>query len=167
MPDDNTTEPQTLTEALQVIKKLKSESAAAAEKRAKEIARNLVKQAGQQIGKLAADLDAERARANELAAKLANPELEFEMLAAVTQERDGLRVDLDRATKNVALLEGLCGVKGIDPENAVVTSRDFPGALTLEHFEEKMRNAKTPAERRAVSEELSRAIKEKRIQAKR
>lgn len=86
-------------------------------------------------------------------------------VTSLTTERDGFKSKLDTAQSNIARLESLCGVKGVDP-NAVPPNlpEDSKGErLTMKQWEDR-RNAAAPgAARSAVIAEFEKAVMEDRI----
>jgi hypothetical protein len=68
----------------------------------------------------------------------------------------------EKAESNVSKLEKLCGLRGIDP-NQVVGASNLSREVSESAFAEKMKSAKTPQERAALSAEVEAAVREKRL----
>lgn len=83
-------------------------------------------------------------------------------LATARKSITSLTTERDSASANVARLETLCGVKGINPSAAAPQSKE-PATVSEADFETRIRSAKTPNERAAITAEFEKAVSEGRI----
>jgi hypothetical protein len=99
--------------------------------------RNATRLAHDRIAELERDLGAAASRADDLARQLSSFNLD-ERLVQLAGERDRAVAAEALAVRNTELLEGLCGVRGIDPASAVQSQHDASfiggGNHALDHW---------------------------------
>lgn len=84
------------------------------------------------------------------------------VVALATSERDAANARADHATGLMERMEGFCGVRGISRDQAP-PALDGPSGETAEHYEERLKSARTPAERSAIVKEFEVGCKSGRI----
>lgn len=91
-------------------------------------------------------------------------------LTVVTGERDteqnahtATKGELTKAKGSITRLETLCGIKGVNPNDAPPALTTPADKLTVADFDAKMKAAKTPKEQQAVVAEMEKAHTEGRL----
>lgn len=120
---------------------------------------------------LRAELHGMTSRAEVAEGKLTAALAEIESLrskerkSALAQERDFALADvvvakatIERQKKLMSCLESLCGVKGIDPKDAIPPAKEKPEPTSRETLEARLNEISDPAERREFMQEHRAAV---------
>lgn len=152
--------PKTLAEAVKLLEA--SEVAMAAAAAAKEAAEAAL--AAEKGAKAAVEAERDTAKADAAAAIASGQAARKEAddakarVTAVEGERDQAKALATKNAERVSHLEGLCQVRGVDP-NAAITQLPEQGKKTsVKDWDAKLAAAKTPKERAQVNQEFAAAV---------
>lgn len=84
-------------------------------------------------------------------------------ISTLTGERDQARGSLTTAQSNITRLEGLCNLRGIDPNAALPPENTPPPASSAADFTKRIAEAKSQEDKDKIMEEYSKAVKEGKL----
>jgi len=172
-PDDGAgagggTEPKTLAEATSALKSAQAslkdaEAAKSAAETAKATAETERDTARTEAGTQKSVADEALKEATKAKSELAAAQTQ---ITTITGERDTAKSQLTNAGARITQLEGLCGVKGIDPNKAIDQQPAPSAGGSLEQLEADYAAAKTSAEKTAILEKMESLAAAKKPAAK-